>query len=200
MTAIVGHSGAGKSTLIDLIMGLIEPEKGEVLIDGVPLTSEKLIQVRNLVSYVPQDPFLFNGTIKENLKMFVPNATDEEIWESLEFSAASEFVRKLPQGLETLVGDRGVRLSGGERQRLVLARAILKKTSILVLDEATSALDAENEERIHQIFNKVKGKMTILVIAHRPSTIRDADQIILMNEGKSTIVSEVEEYRKVIRK
>jgi len=132
MTAIIGPSGAGKSTLIDLPMGLLQPEKGQIMIDGVPLTNDNLLSFRRSISYVPQDPFLFNGSIRENLKMVVPNATEEDIWEALEFSSAAEFVRKLPQGLETLVGDRGSRLSGSERQRLVLARAILKKPSILV--------------------------------------------------------------------
>jgi ATP-binding cassette subfamily C protein len=184
MTAFVGRSGAGKSTLIDLLMGLNKPEKGQVLIDGTPLTNENLISLRRAISYVPQDPFLFNASIRENLQLVVPDATEQEMWEALEFSSAAEFVRKLPEGLDSLIGDRGIKLSGGERQRLVLARAILRKPSILVLDEATSALDTENEAKIQKALERLKGKMTIIVIAHRLSTIRNADQVVVLNEGE----------------
>ncbi|MBO1512380.1 ABC transporter ATP-binding protein [Metabacillus bambusae] len=183
MTAVVGRSGAGKSTLIDILMGLNQPEKGQVLIDGKPLTSENLLSLRKAISYVPQDPFLFNNSIKENLNLVVPKATEEQIWEALEFSSAAEFVRKLPNGLDTLIGDRGIRLSGGERQRIVLARAILRNPSILVLDEATSALDTENEAKIQQAIDMLKGRMTIVVIAHRLSTIRNADQVVVLDQG-----------------
>ncbi|UNP74878.1 ABC transporter ATP-binding protein/permease [Bacillus nitratireducens] len=184
MTAIVGHSGAGKSTLIDVLMGLIQPEKGQVLIDGTPLTSENLLSLRRAISYVPQDPFLFNASIRENLLMIESNASEEQIWTALDFAAAAEFVRMLPKGLDTLIGDRGVRLSGGERQRLVLARAILRQPSILVLDEATSALDTENEVKIQSAIERLKGTMTIVVIAHRLSTIRNADQVIVLGKGE----------------
>lgn len=184
MTAIVGPSGAGKSTLIDILMGLNQPEKGDILVDGAPLTSDNLLSLRRSISYVPQDPFLFNATVRDNLLMIEPNANEDQIWEALEFSSAAEFVKKLPQGLDTLIGDRGIRLSGGERQRIVLARAILRKPSILVLDEATSALDTENETKIQVALERLKGKMTILVIAHRLSTIRNADQVIVLDQGK----------------
>ncbi|HHW37907.1 MAG TPA: ABC transporter ATP-binding protein [Bacillales bacterium] len=184
MTAVVGRSGAGKSTLIDLLMGLNLPEKGEVLLDGIPLTKKKLLSFRRSISYVPQDPFLFNATIKENLLMIEPSASDERMWEALEFSSAVEFVQKLPQGLDTFIGDRGVRLSGGERQRIVLARAILRNPCILVLDEATSALDTENESKIQAALERLKGKMTIIVIAHRLSTIHNAEQVIVLEQGE----------------
>jgi len=184
MTAIVGRSGAGKSTLIDLLMGMLQPTSGQVLLDGIPLTTDNLVSLRQAISYVPQDPFLFNGSIRDNLTMIKPGASLVEIWEALEFSSAAEFVRKLPQGLDTIIGDRGVKLSGGERQRLVLARAILKKPSILVLDEATSALDTENETRIQEAIERIKGSMTIIVIAHRLSTIRNADQVIVLDQGQ----------------
>ncbi|MGG1629478.1 ABC transporter ATP-binding protein [Rossellomorea sp. NRS-1567] len=184
MTAIVGPSGAGKSTLIDIIMGLNRPEKGEILIDGTPPKTGSLLALRKAISYVPQDPFLFNASIRENLQMIQPDATDEDIWEALQFSSAAEFVTNLPEGLDTLIGDRGIRLSGGERQRIVLARAILKKPSILILDEATSALDSENEAKIQKAIERLKGKMTIIVIAHRLSTIRNADQVIVLDKGR----------------
>jgi ABC-type multidrug transport system fused ATPase/permease subunit len=184
MTAIVGHSGAGKSTLIDILMGLNKPENGELLIDGKPLSSENISSLRKSISYVSQDPFVFNASIRENLLMVVPNANEDQLWDALEFAAAAEFVRNLPNGLDTFVGDRGIRLSGGERQRLVLARAILKKPSVLVLDEATSALDTENESKIQEAIERLKGKMTIIVIAHRLSTIRNADKVIVLEQGR----------------
>jgi ABC-type multidrug transport system fused ATPase/permease subunit len=184
MTAIVGKSGAGKTTLIDLLMGLNKPEKGQVFLDGKPLTNDKLLSLRKVISYVPQDPFLFNGSIKENLLLVKPNATDKQIWEALKFSSAAEFVKALPLSLETVIGDRGVKISGGERQRLVLARAILRNPSILILDEATSALDTENEVKIQEAIERLKGKMTIIVIAHRLSTIRNADQVVVFEDGE----------------
>lgn len=185
MTAIVGKSGAGKSTLIDLLMGLIQPEHGEVLVDGLSIQDEhRLLSLRRSIGYVAQDPFLFNESIRDNLKLAAPEASDDDLWEALRFSASDEFVHRLPQGLDTVIGDRGIRLSGGERQRIVLARAILKRPSILVLDEATSALDSENEQRIQEALEQLKGSMTIIVIAHRLSTIRHADQVIVMDQGR----------------
>ncbi|AZB43574.1 ABC transporter ATP-binding protein [Bacillus sp. FJAT-42376] len=183
MTAIVGPSGAGKSTFIDILMGLMKPDSGEVLIDGFPLEEKNIISWRKAISYVPQDSFLFNASIRENLQLINPACSDADIWQALEFSCAADFVRSLPEGIETHIGDRGVRLSGGERQRLVLARAILKKPSILILDEATSALDSENERKIQEAIDRLKGKMTIIVIAHRLSTIKNADHVIVLDEG-----------------
>lgn len=184
MTAFVGRSGAGKSTLIDLLMGLNQPESGQLLLDGIPLTKENLLSLRSSLSYVPQDPFLFNASIRENLMLVKPEASEEDMWEALSFASAAEFVGKLPNGLDSLIGDRGIKLSGGERQRLVLARAILRKPSILVLDEATSALDTESEANIQLALERLKGKMTIIVIAHRMSTIRNADQVVVLEEGQ----------------
>ncbi|MGV2788433.1 ATP-binding cassette domain-containing protein, partial [Clostridium perfringens] len=126
----------------------------------------------------------FNESIRDNLKLVAPDASDTELWEALRFSASDEFVHGLPLGLATVIGDRGIRLSGGEGQRIGRARAILKKPSILVLDEATSALDSENEQRIQEALEQLKGSMTIIVIAHRLSTIRHADQVIVMEQGR----------------
>lgn len=184
MTAIVGRSGAGKSTLVDLLMGLMQPETGEILADGAPITGERLLSYRRSIGYVAQDPFLYNATIRDNLTMIKPDAEEAELWEALEFASSADFVRKLPDGLDTLLGDRGVRLSGGERQRLVLARAIIRKPSILVLDEATSALDTENEKRIQEALERLKASVTVIVIAHRLSTIRGADQILVIDQGR----------------
>lgn len=183
-TAVVGHSGAGKSTLIDVLMGLIEPDDGEITLDGVSLKRENLMSFRQIISYVSQDPFLFNVSIRDNFLIIKPDARDEDIWEALEFASSRDFVQNLPQGLDTMVGDRGVKLSGGERQRLILARSILRKPSILVLDEATSALDMENEVKIQESLRRIKGKITIIVVAHRLSTIRNADQVIVLEKGK----------------
>lgn len=184
MTAIVGKSGAGKSTLIDILIGLIVPQRGEILIDDVPVTSQNMISLRNSISYVSQDPFLFHASLRENLMMLNQTATEEELWTALDFAAAADFVRMLPDGLDTIIGDRGIKLSGGERQRIVLARAILKKPSILVLDEATSALDVENELKIQTALERLKGSITLIVIAHRLSTIRNADQVIVLEKGR----------------
>ncbi|WP_405107258.1 ABC transporter ATP-binding protein [Paenibacillus sp. FSL K6-1217] len=184
MTAIVGRSGAGKSTLVDLLMGLMQPENGEILADGEPITGKRLLSYRRSIGYVAQDPFLYNATIRDNLMMIKPDAVEAELWEALEFASSADFVRKLPDGLDTLLGDRGVRLSGGERQRLVLARAIIRKPSILVLDEATSALDTENEQRIQEALERIKASVTVIVIAHRLSTILGADQILVIDQGR----------------
>lgn len=183
-TAIVGPSGAGKTTLVDIVMGLLQPEEGKVFVNGEPLTEETVLGYRSTISYVAQEPFLFHSSIRENLQMVAPHANESDLWNALTFAAADEFVRKMPQGLDTIIGDRGIRLSGGERQRLILARAILRKPTILVLDEATSALDSENERKIQQAIDRLKGTMTIIVIAHRLSTIRNADQVVVLEGGR----------------
>jgi ABC-type multidrug transport system, ATPase and permease components len=183
-TAIVGHSGAGKSTLVDVVTGLIRPQEGEIRIDDRPLTDERLAALRRSVGYVPQDPFLFGGTILDNLRMARPGATEEEAREALRLAAADGFVSRLPHGMHTPIGDRGVRLSGGERQRIVLARAILRNPRILILDEATSALDSESEAAILHSLDRLRGAMTIIMIAHRLSTIRSADQVVVMEQGR----------------
>ncbi|MGI1799562.1 ABC transporter ATP-binding protein [Priestia sp. TRN 1309] len=184
MTAIVGPSGAGKSTLIDLLMGLNSPERGEVFVNSQPLKDEFLLSLRQSISYVPQDAFLFNTSVRENLLTVNAQASERELWEALEFAMADQFVENLPQGLDTVIGDRGMKISGGERQRLVLARAILKKPALLILDEATSALDTNNENKIKESIDRLKGKVTIVVVAHRLSTIQSADQVLVLEEGK----------------
>ncbi len=184
ITAVVGPSGAGKSTFADLVMGLIGPDEGRVLVDGTPLSAERTQAWRNQIGYVPQDTFLFNDTVKANLLWACPEANDDDIIQALRSAAAEEFVFGLPGGLLTVLGDRGVRLSGGERQRLALARALLRKPSLLILDEATSALDSENERRIQDAIEELHGRMTILVITHRLSTIRKADVIHVLEDGR----------------
>lgn len=182
-TAIVGLSGAGKSTVCDLVMGLIKPDKGQILIDG-SLRPENAPSWRNQIGYVAQDTFLFNDTVRNNLLFADPKASDEEILNALKLASAHEFVLKLPGRLDTLIGDRGVLLSGGEKQRLALARALLRKPSLLILDEATSNLDSKNEKKILDSIEKLHGDMTILMIAHRLSTIHSADIIYLIENGR----------------
>jgi ATP-binding cassette, subfamily C, bacterial len=182
--AIVGPSGAGKSTIADLIIGLVAPDRGHVLVDGIPLRPELISSWRSQIGYVAQDTFLFNDTIRANLLWACPGANEEEIDRALRLAAAEDFVRNLPEGMETILGDRGVRLSGGERQRLALARALLREPSLLILDEATSALDSENERRIQKAIEGLHGRMTILIITHRLSAIRGADIIHVLERGR----------------
>jgi ATP-binding cassette subfamily C protein len=182
-TAFVGVSGSGKSTLVDLLIGLLTPEQGEILLDDRPLAAHSRAW-RQSIGYVSQDAFLFNASIRKNLQWSTPQATETEMWEALQLASIADFIRNLPEGLDTLVGDRGVRLSGGERQRTVLARALLRKPTILILDEATSALDRENERQIQQSIEALHGRMTIVVIAHRFATIKNADQIYLLEAGR----------------
>ena len=182
-TAIMGASGAGKSTLADLLMGLLTPDSGQLLVDGVPVDNEKRLQWRYSVAYVPQEVFLFNDTIRNNLLWGKTGATDEELRHALQ-KASAGFVFRLPQQLETQVGDGGVKLSGGERQRLALARALLKSPSLLILDEATSALDLENEARVRDAIENLHGDLTVVIIGHRIATLEHADQVVILDGGK----------------
>jgi ATP-binding cassette, subfamily C, bacterial len=181
--AVVGPSGSGKTTLADLIMGLLVPTEGTILIDGRPLTGELIYRWRESIGYVPQETFLFHDTIRNNLLLVRPGAVEEELWAALRHAAADAFVTALPDGLDTVVGDRGVRLSGGERQRIALARALLRNPTVLILDEATSSLDADNERKIQDAMEGLHGELTMVIIAHRLSTIRRADNIVVLDEG-----------------
>lgn len=182
-TAIVGPSGAGKSTVADLVVGLLTPRGGTVWVDEVALEGAAVHAWRRRIGYVNQDTFLFNDTVRENLLAVRPEATEAEVHEALA-AAAAGFVLHLPEGLDTLMGERGVRLSGGERQRIALARALLRRPALLVLDEATSALDAENERAIQEAIERMAGRQTILLIAHRLSSVRAADMIHVMEAGR----------------
>jgi ATP-binding cassette subfamily C protein len=184
VTAIVGASGAGKSTIADLMMGLLAPTDGRIVVDGCLLDASNVRGWRQHVSYVAQDSFFFHASIRENLTWVCPAASESEIARALTLSAADQFVRELPHGLDTIVGDRASRISGGERQRLALARALLRRPALLILDEATSALDSENESRVHDAIERLRGAMTIVVIAHRPSSLRRADTIHVLDGGR----------------
>ena len=183
-TAIVGPSGAGKSTVADLIMGLIHPDEGEITIDDVFVSPKIMCSWRSQIGYVAQETFLFNETIRFNLLIAQPKTDEKNLIDALKLASAHEFVSKLPEGLDTFIGDRGVKLSGGERQRLALARALLRKPSLLILDEATSNLDSKNEKKILKAIDDLHGEITILIIAHRLSTIENADYIYLIDEGQ----------------
>lgn len=184
MTALVGESGSGKSTINDLVLGLQIPERGEVLLDGIPLGQWKQNSFRERVGYVPQDPLLFHSSIRDNLLWSYPQGSESDLWEACRMANAEAFVKQLPQGLDTVVGDRGVRLSGGQRQRIALARALLRKPELLILDEATSALDSESERLIQESIDAVAQGTTILIVAHRLSTIAKADYVYVLREGQ----------------
>ena len=182
VTAIVGSSGTGKSTVADLVNGLLSPGTGRVLIDGAELTPQAARAWRRHVGYVAQDTVLFHDTVRANLRWANPEASEREMKESLSLAAA-EFVFELPQGLDTTVGDRGMLLSHGQRQRIALARALLRRPGLLILDEATSSLDFDNEKRILDAIEQLKGRATVLLIAHRVSAIQRADMIYLIENG-----------------
>ncbi|OYX61281.1 MAG: ABC transporter [Novosphingobium sp. 32-60-15] len=182
--AIVGPSGAGKSTLFLLAQRFYDPHGGMVRIDGVPLTSADPAEVRARSALVPQDATLFAASARDNLRYGNWSASDEEIWEAARTANAETFLRDLPQGLDTFLGEDGARLSGGQRQRIAIARAVLRKSPILLLDEATSALDAESERLVQEALDRLMKDRTTLVIAHRLATIRAADRIIVMDGGR----------------
>lgn len=182
--AIVGASGAGKSTLADLLMGLISAKSGHVLIDGQKLCPENLRAWRSQIGYVPQQTFLLNDTLRANLLWSNPDATEDALWLALRMSSAAEFVAGLPDGLDTILGDQGMRLSGGERQRISMARALVRQPKLLILDEATSSLDGENQLRIQQSIHELRGQITIVMIAHRLSAVRNVDQVVVIDKGR----------------
>ena len=182
--ALVGPSGAGKSTVFSLILGFNDPESGEVLFDGRPASALALQALRSQIAIVPQEVLLFGGSIRENIEYGKPGASLEEIEAAARQANAHEFITELPEGFETLVGPRGTKLSGGQRQRIAIARAILADPRILLLDEATSALDSESERLVNEALERLMQGRTSLVIAHRLSTVRHADSILVFSHGK----------------
>ncbi|MFW6094111.1 MAG: ABC transporter transmembrane domain-containing protein, partial [Pseudomonadota bacterium] len=184
MVAVVGPSGAGKSTLFDLLQRFYDPTGGAVLIDGVDARDMSLATLRRHIGYVPQDPVLFAGSVRDNLCYGRPDADEAEIVRALELAHAEAFVRALPEGLDTVVGEGGSGLSGGQRQRLAIARALLTRPRLLLLDEVTSALDAESEQKVRDSIEALKGRCSILAIAHRLSTVRQASRILVLEDGR----------------
>jgi len=182
--ALVGATGSGKSTFLNLLSRFYEPSSGEILLDGNLLSGLSKEWLRDNTGFVTQEPFLFNTTLRENLTLAKHEASDEELWKILEAANAAEFIRALPEGLETMAGERGIRFSGGEKQRLSIARALLKNPPLLLLDEATSALDNTTEKLVQQALENLRANRTSFVIAHRLSTIRNADKICVLHHGE----------------
>ena len=184
MVGFVGESGAGKTTIFDLILRLFQPSSGKILLDGTQISEIDLSDMRKKISYVSQDVFLINDTVENNIGFFDEGISKDDIIEAAKKANIFDFIDSLPEGFQTIVGERGVRLSAGQRQRISIARALAKKPEILLLDEATSALDNESEVEIQKVIEKLKGDMTILVIAHRLSTVMDSDKLFVIENGK----------------
>jgi ATP-binding cassette subfamily B protein/ATP-binding cassette subfamily C protein CydCD len=182
--AVVGPSGAGKTTVVSLLLRFVDPQAGTVRVGGVDVRDLPLRELRRTVALVAQDTYLFAGTVAENLRMARPGATTEEVRAAAEAADAHDFITALPHGYDTVLGERGQNLSGGQRQRLAIARAVLADAPILVLDEATSAVDATSEAGIQAALDRVTAGRTTLVVAHRLSTVRGADRIVVLDAGR----------------
>ena len=183
-TALVGPSGSGKSSILNLIPRFYDPDSGKLKIDGQNIKDLTISSVRSVIALVSQEPILFDMSIKENILYSRPNSTDEEIISAAKSAAADSFIAQLPNGYDTIIGEKGYSLSGGQKQRISIARAFLKNAPILLLDEATSSLDTESESLVQEAIKKLMKDRTTLVIAHRLSTIINADQIIVLDDGK----------------
>ncbi len=182
--AVVGPSGAGKSTLAKLLCRFYDPQEGDIFAGEIPLREVEVESLRSKLAYIPQESFLFGMTVRENLLLAKPDATERELQEACKAAAAYEFIEQLPKGLDTVVGERGIRLSGGQRQRLAIARALLRQPELLVMDEATASLHTEAEREIHAALKRLMQGRTCLLIAHRLSTVADADQIVVLEHGR----------------
>ena len=207
MTSLVGYSGAGKSTILNLIPRFYDSNSGDILIDKQSIYKSKLSSLRKNISLVSQDVTLFDDTIKNNIAYADLNASEDEIKKVAKLSFADNFIQKLPYKYDTLIGENGLRLSGGEKQRISIARAMLKKSKIILLDEATSSLDAETENKIQQALSILIKDRTAVVIAHRLSTILNSDSIYVINNGKvvengthSELLSNSEIYKSFYQK
>lgn len=197
--AIVGSSGAGKSTLVDLLLGILQPSEGDVQVSNINPKSA-ILKWPGAVAYVPQDILIIDGTIRENVALgySVEEATEERVMKALITAQLDELIKELPSGIDTHVGDRGSQLSGGQRQRLGIARALFTSPKLLVLDEATSALDGETEARIADSLSKIKGETTLILIAHRLSTVRNADKVVYLEQGRIRATGSFDEVRKAV--
>jgi subfamily B ATP-binding cassette protein MsbA len=182
--ALVGSSGAGKTTLVNLLPRFYEVTKGKLLVDGIDIRQATLQSLRDQIGVVSQQTLLFNDTVQNNIAYGRPDIPAEEVIKAAKMADAHDFIVKLPQGYNTVIGEQGVRLSGGQRQRISIARALLKNAPILILDEATSSLDTESEREVQSALDRLMEKRTVLVIAHRLSTVRNVDRILVLSDGK----------------
>ena len=194
--ALVGSTGAGKSTLADVILGVIAPDSGDVLVGG-QAPSESVLQWPGAMAYIPQDIAIVNGTVRENVAMGLPEhlSHDDRVWEALERARLADFLLDARDGLNTVVGEHGVKLSGGQRQRLGIARALYTRPRLLVMDEATSALDADTEAAVSDTFSSMSGDVTLVIIAHRLATIRHCDQVAYLSHGRLVSIGSFSEVR-----
>ena len=199
MIGIVGHSGSGKSTLVDLILGFLEPSSGYLSIDDNKISSNNIYAWRKLLGYVPQSIFLSDTSLKENIAFGErrDDIDNDSLMKAIQLSELEDLISKLPNGINTVVGERGVQLSGGQRQRIAIARALYRNPKILILDEATSALDGNTEKRIMESITSLSSKMTIIIVAHRINTVRNCNTIYFMENGK---ISDHGNYDELIRK
>lgn len=184
MVGLIGPSGAGKTTIVDLLLRLFRPDSGRILIDGEDINQINLSAWRKVIGYVSQDIFLLNDTVENNVKFYDSTISEKEVIEACQLANIYDFVKNLPRGLKTVIGERGVLLSGGQRQRIILARVLARKPKILILDEATSSLDNESEVAIQKAIDDLKGKITVLIIAHRLTTVTAADRLLVLENGK----------------
>jgi ABC-type multidrug transport system fused ATPase/permease subunit len=184
MTALVGHTGAGKSTIANLLLRYYDVISGDILINTTPIDQLELEELRSQIGIVSQDPFLFDTDLRENMKIAKYDANDEEIWNALKMASIDTFVKELPDQLDTMIGEKGIRLSMGEKQRITIARVLLKDPPIVILDEATSAVDTLTERKIQHGLNRLMKNRTVLVIAHRLSTVKNANKIVVLNKGE----------------
>jgi ATP-binding cassette subfamily B protein len=182
--ALVGPSGAGKTSVIQLIQRFYDPEAGQITLDGIPLDTMARSEFRKALALVPQDPVIFAASARDNIRFGRPDATDAEVESAARAAAAHDFIAALPKGYDTYVGERGVMLSGGQKQRIAIARAILRDAPVLLLDEATSALDAESERAVQEAVDAMAQTRTTIIVAHRLATVKKADRIVVMDQGR----------------
>jgi len=188
LTTLVGPSGSGKTTIIDLTIGLLQPQQGRVMLDGVPLRDINIRQWRSMIGYVPQDTVLLHDSIIHNVTLGDPELSVDDAQQALRAAGAWDFVSRLSHGLDTIVGERGGKLSGGQRQRIVIARALINQPRLLILDEATSALDTESEEAVRQTMEALKGQLTILAISHNRAMVQAADHVYQLSSAGALLL------------